>query len=209
MAHWLKGFRRVIAPKSGTAVQHRGYSWFCAALAEAGEEQALFARTSRYTVRSRDGILREPYVPHGVIAAVKATGRALVVPVAVSYSAIPEDSYLTASQFFPLLAMFPRGWTFLLPMLLGLGNPDKIFRGLDTVFGDVSTDVGEPFELTNDNSLTLQRVSHRAIEEIAKQDCSAHPASCQGHAGSGSARYEDASRKCRTRGRRYHRVVSD
>lgn len=168
MAQWLRGFRRVIAPKSGTAVQHRAYSWYCAALAEAGEEQALFARTSRYTVRSRDGILREPYVPHGVIAAVKATGRALVVPVAISYSAIPEDSYLTASHFCPLLSMFPRGWTFLLPMFLGLGNPDKIFRGLDRVFGDVSTDVGEPFELTNDNSLTLQRVSHRAIEEIAR-----------------------------------------
>ena len=174
MAHWLKGFRSVIAPKSFSAVQHRGYSWYCAALAEAGEAQALFARTSRYTVRSRDGILREPYVPHGVIAAVKATGRALVVPVAISYSAIPEDSYLTASQFFPLLSMFPRGWTFLLPMLLGLGKPAKIFGGLDRVFGDMSTDVGEPFELTNDNSLTLQRISHRAIEEIARNK-TVHP----------------------------------
>ncbi len=28
--------------------------------------------------------------------------------------------------------------------------------------------MGEPFELTNDNSLTLQRISHRAIEEIAR-----------------------------------------
>ena len=125
-------------------------------------------------MRSRDGILREPYVPHGVIAAVKSTGRALVVPVAISYSAIPEDSYLTASQFFPLLSMFPRGWTFLLPMLLGLGKPAKIFGGLDRVFGDMSTDVGEPFELTNDNSLTLQRISHRAIEEIARNK-TVHP----------------------------------
>ncbi len=174
MAHWLKGFRRVIAPKSFSAVQHRGYSWYCAALAETGETQALFARTSRYTVRSRDGILREPYVPHGVIAAVKATGRALVVPVAISYSAIPEDSYLTSSKLFPLMSMFPRGWTFLLPLLLGLGNPAKIFGGLDRVFGDISTDVGEPFELTNDNSLTLQRISHRAIEEIARNK-TVHP----------------------------------
>ncbi|MGO9568983.1 MAG: hypothetical protein ACLP5H_15720 [Desulfomonilaceae bacterium] len=174
MAHWLKGFRRVLAPKSFSAVQHRGYAWYCAALAEAGEGQALFARTSRYTVRSRDGILREPYVPHGVVAAVKASDRALVVPVAISYSAIPEDSYLTASQFFPLLSMFPRGWTFMLPMLLGLGNPAKIFGGLEGVFGDVSTDVGEPFELTNDNSLTLQRISHRAIEEIARNK-TVHP----------------------------------
>ncbi len=53
-------------------------------------------------------------------------------------------------------------------MLLGLGNPDKTFKGLDRVFGDVSTNVGEPFELTNDDSLTLQRISHRAIEEIAR-----------------------------------------
>jgi glycerol-3-phosphate dehydrogenase len=174
VAQWLRGFRTVIAPKSFSTVQHRGYSWYCAALAEAGEDQVLFARTSRYTVRSRDGILREPYVPHGVVAGVKATGRALVVPVAISYSIIPEDTYLIASQFFPLLAMFPRGWSFLLPMMLGLGKPAKIFRGLDGVFGDVSTDVGEPFELANDDSLTLQRISHRAIEEIARNKA-VHP----------------------------------
>ncbi len=142
MSHWLKGFRRVIVPKSFAGVQHRGYSWYCAALAEAGEVQALFARTSRYAVRSRDGILREPYVPHGVLASVKAAGRALVVPVAISYSVIPEDTYLTASGFFPIMSMFPRGWTVLLSMLLGLGNPDKIFKGLDRAFGDVSDERG-------------------------------------------------------------------
>ncbi len=36
------------------------------------------------------------------------------------------------------------------------------------MFGDLSVDVGEPFELTDDNSLSLQRISHRAIEEIAR-----------------------------------------
>ncbi len=168
VSNWLKGFRALTIPKSMSPVQHRAYAWFSAALAESTETQALFARTSRYTVRSRDGILREPYVPHGVVAAVKATDRAMIVPVSISYEAVPEDAYLTYSPFFPLLSMFPRRWSVLLPVLLGLGNANKIFTGLEGVFGDVSVDVGEPFELANDNSLTLQRISHRAIEEIAR-----------------------------------------
>ncbi len=168
VSNWLKGFRAVLLPMNFSPVQHRAYSWFSAAIAEQGENQAVFARTSRYTVRSRDGVLREPYVPHGVISSVKAVGQALVVPVSVSYASVPEDGYLTAPQFFPLLSMFPRGWTFLAPLLLGLGNAEKIFKYLEGVFGDVSTNVGEPFELTNDDTLTLQRISHRAIEEIAK-----------------------------------------
>jgi glycerol-3-phosphate dehydrogenase (NAD(P)+) len=167
-SQWLKGFRTVAVPKNFSSVQHRAYSWYSAALAEAGEIQALFARTSRYSVRSRDGILREPYVPHGVISAVKATGRVLIVPVALSYSAIPEDSHLTSPKFFPFLSMLPRGWLRLVSFLLGIGNSDKILNRWDGVFGDVSVDLGEPFELADDNSLTLMRISHRAIEEIAR-----------------------------------------
>jgi len=168
VSQWLKAFRTLVVPKSFTPVQHRAYTWYCAALAEGPDTQALFSRTSRYTVRSRDGILREPYVPHGVIAAVKATGRGLVIPVAISYSCIPEDCYLTSPKFFPVLSMFPTSKSFLIPLLLGLGKSEKILRGLDLVFGDVSTAVGEPFEIANDSSLTLQRISHRGIEEIAR-----------------------------------------
>jgi len=168
VSNWLKGFRALTIPQSMSPVQHRAYEWFSAALAESAETQALFARTSRYTVRSRDGILREPYVPHSVVAGVKATGRAMIVPVSISYEAVPEDAYLTYSPFFPLLSMFPRRWSLLLPVLLGVGNANKIFRGLEGVFGDASVDIGEPIELANDNSLTLQRISHRAIEEIAR-----------------------------------------
>jgi glycerol-3-phosphate dehydrogenase (NAD(P)+) len=64
--------------------------------------------------------------------------------------------------------MFPARKSFLIPLLLGLGKSEKILRGLDLVFGDVSTTVGEPFELANDDSLILQRISHRGIEEIAR-----------------------------------------
>jgi len=168
VSRWLKAFGALYVPKSMSSVDHRAYSWLCAALAENREVQALFALTSRYTVRSRDGILREPYVPHGVIAGVKATGRALVIPVAISYSAIPEDRYLVAPRFFPVLSMFPRNWVLLFSLLLGGRNPEKILRGLEGVFNDVAADLGEPFELAHDNSLTLQRISHRAIEEIAR-----------------------------------------
>ena len=167
-SQWLKGFRALRVPKNLSSLQHRAYSWYCAALAEAGETQALFARTSRYSVRSRDGILREPYVPHGLISAVKATGGALIVPVALSYSAIPEDSHLTSPKFFPFLSMLPGGWRYMLPLFLGLGNSDRIASRWDGAFGDVSVDLGEPFELAHDNSLTLMRISHRAIEEIAR-----------------------------------------
>src|SRR4030042_6560267 len=103
LSNWLMGMRTLKSPKNPSPIQHRAYTWFCAALAEALQGQALFARTSRYTVRSRDGILREPYVPHGVVAAVKTAGKALVVPVAVSHAAIPEDRFLTASGMFPSL----------------------------------------------------------------------------------------------------------
>lgn len=168
ISQWLDGFRTLSVPKSFTPVQHRAYAWFCAALSEAAQPQILFARTSRYSVRSRDGILREPYVPHAVLAAVKATGKALIVPVAISYEIIPEDAYLVNMKFFPVLSMFPRNRNPLLPFLFGIGNPDKAFRKLERVFGDTATEVGEPIELANDNSLSLQRISHRAIEEIAK-----------------------------------------
>ncbi len=50
----------------------------------------------------------------------------------------------------------------------GSGKREQDFHGLEGVFGDVSVDIGEPFELANDDSLTLQRISHRAIEEIAR-----------------------------------------
>lgn len=168
LSHWLQGLRTLQVPKNLTPIQHRAYSWLCAALAERTEIQVLFARTSRYTVRARDGILREPYVPHGVISSVKTTGRALVVPVAISYSQIPEDRYLVSSGLFPALSLLPKNWVLSLPYLLGLRKSDGLFRRIDGIFGDTSVDLGEPFELTNDNSLTLQRISHRAIEEIAR-----------------------------------------
>jgi len=168
VSNWLPAFRYLEVPKNLTPVQHRAYSWFTAALAEKGESQALFSRTSRYTVRSRDGILREPYVPHGVLASVKASNRALVIPVAISYSCIPEDAYLTSPSFFPILSMLPTAKALYLPLLLMIGKTDRMLRGLDLVFGEVATSVGEPFELTNDNTLNLQRISHRAIEEVAR-----------------------------------------
>ncbi len=168
LARLLKGFRALILPKSFSLLQHRAYAWYCAALAERNETQALFARTSRYMVRSRDGVLREPYVPHGLLAAVKGTGRALVVPIALSYSIIPDDKYLISPRLFPVLSMFPHGWNHLFRLFLGIGPAEKTFNGLSGIFGEVSVNMGEPFELTNDDSLSLQRISHRAIEEIAR-----------------------------------------
>lgn len=168
VSNWLKAFRTLNVQKTFSPVQHRAYSWFCAALAEAGEIQALYARTSRYTVRSRDGVLREPYVPHGVISGVKATGRALMIPVSISYSIIPEDSYLSSPWFFPVLSMFPKRRAMLIPFVLGLGSPEKAIKRIEGIFGDVATTIGEPFELTDDNSLSLQRISHLAVEEIAR-----------------------------------------
>jgi glycerol-3-phosphate dehydrogenase len=168
ISRWLKAFRALVLPMGFSPLQHRAYSWYCAALAETRENQTLFARTSRYTVRSRDGILREPYTPHGVVTAVKATKKALVIPVAISYAAIPEDRHLTTPGLFPLLSMTPRGLADILPLYFGIGNPESLLKNLAGVYGDVSVDVGEPFELTDGNSLTLQRISHRAIEEIAR-----------------------------------------
>ncbi len=168
VSKWLKAFRTLEAPKTFSPVQHRSYAWFCAALAEQGEVQALYARTSRYTVRSRDGVLREPYVPHGLLAGIKATGKALVIPVSISYSIIPEDSYLTSPWFFPVLSMFPKRRSMLFPFVLGIAAPEKAINRIEGIFGDVVATVGEPFELNDDNSLTLQRISHRAIEEIAR-----------------------------------------
>ncbi len=167
-AKWLKGFRALKVKKTLSPVAHRAYSWFSAALADKNEIQVLFARTSRYTVRSRDGILREPYVPHAVLAGVKATGKALVIPISLSYSIIPDDSYLTSPWFFPVLSMFPGNRLRLAPLVLGLRSPEKILSKVDEVFGDVCVGFGEPFELNNDNTLSLHRISHRAIEEIAK-----------------------------------------
>lgn len=168
LSRWLKGFRALEVPKNLSPIQHRAYAWLCGALAEAKEHQVLFARTSRYTVRARDGILREPYVPHGVISAVKAAGKVLVVPVAISYAVVPEDRYLTASTLFRTQPILPRNLLYFLPFLLGLRKSDKLFKGIEGAFGDVSVDLGEPFELTHDDRLTLQRISHRAIEEIAR-----------------------------------------
>jgi len=168
ISNWLKGFRTLRVPKTLSHMKHRAYSWFSAAIAERRDPQVLFARTSRYTVRARDGILREPYVPHGVISAVKATGRALVIPVAVSYSVIPEDRYLTASALFPTLPILPGSWVHFIPFALRIRKSEKFFQGIAGAFGDVSVNLGEPFVLADDDSLTLQRISHRAIEEIAR-----------------------------------------
>jgi glycerol-3-phosphate dehydrogenase (NAD(P)+) len=168
ISQWLQGFRTLVLHKGFSPVQHRAYQWYCAALAERGETQTLFARTSRYSVRSRDGILREPYVPHGVIAGVKATAKALVVPVAISYAAIPEDLHLTAPSLFPNWSMFRRAKASVMSLYLGMGNLDSALKNLKGTFGEVSVNLGEPFELAHDNSLSLQRISHRAIEEIAR-----------------------------------------
>ncbi len=165
---WLMGLRALASPKTFTPVKHRAYSWFCAALAEAQEPQVLFTRTSRYTVRSRDGILREPYAPQGIVAAVRTTGKALVIPVAVSYSIVPEDKYLASDAVFPLLSMFPRARTTALKLWTGVGKPDRVLKGLAGIFSDVSVNLGEPIEVSDDDSFTLQRISQRAIEEIAR-----------------------------------------
>ncbi len=167
-SEWLSGFRVLRVPRNPSPIQHRAYTWLSAALAEKTEPQTLFARTSRYTVRSREGILREPYVPHAVVAAVKATGRALVAPVAISYAAIPEDRYLSSSAMLPILSMLPRAWNLVFPLRYGLGNAKRLFKSLEDVFSDVSVDIGEPFELRDDDSLNAQRISHRAVVEIAR-----------------------------------------
>ena len=105
-------------------------------------------------------MLREPYVPHGVIAGVKATGKALMIPVSISYSIIPEDSYLSSPWFFPVLSMFPKRRAMLIPFVFGLGSSEKAIKRIEGIFGDVATTLGEPFELADDNSLSLQRISH-------------------------------------------------
>ncbi len=47
ISQWLNAFRSLILTKSFSPVQHRAYAWYCAALAELGETQSLFSRTSR------------------------------------------------------------------------------------------------------------------------------------------------------------------
>lgn len=168
MSNWLRGLRHFSFPKNLSSLEHRAYTWMTAAIAKTRETQVLYARTSRYTVRARDGILREPYVPHGIPAAVKTVGRALVIPVAISYSAIPEDKHLTSGVLFPSYSMLPKHWSYFVPYVLGLSKASKLFHGISDAFGDVSVDLGRPFELANDESLTQQRISHRAIEEIAR-----------------------------------------
>jgi glycerol-3-phosphate dehydrogenase (NAD(P)+) len=168
LSNWLDGFRSLKLPRSFSPIQHRAYSWFTAALAERKEIQVVVARTSRYTVRAREGILREPYVPHGIIASAKAYGRALVLPVAISYAIIPEDRYLTGSGFSYTLPVLPQRPAFFAPYLLRLRPADKLFGAIEGAFGDVSVDVGEPFEVSGEDASTLHRVSHRAVEEIAR-----------------------------------------
>ncbi len=168
ISKWLSGLRTLKIPKNPNNVQHRAYSWISAALAEEGETQLLFARTSRYTVRAREGILREPYVPHAVLSTVNALGRVMIIPVAISYSIIPEDRYLASSALLPMLSMHPKAWRFALPLKLGLGKPERTIRAITDLFSDVSVDLGAPFELENVDSLNLQRISHLAIEEIAR-----------------------------------------
>lgn len=168
ISKWLSGLRTLKIPKNPNNVQHRAYSWISAALAEEGETQLLFARTSRYTVRAREGILREPYVPHAVLSTVNSLGRVLIIPVAISYSIIPEDRYLASSALLPMLSMHPKAWKFALPLKLGLGKPERTVKAITHLFSDVSVDLGAPFELENVDSLNLQRISHLAIEEIAR-----------------------------------------
>lgn len=168
LSNWLTGLRHMKTSKIFSHVEHRAYTWFSAAVAEQHQNQVLFARTSRYTVRAREGILREPYVPHGLVAAVKTTGKALVIPVAVSYSVIPEDRYLTASTLLSVWSMLPRHPVAFLPYLYGVKKPSKLFRSLRGAFGDAAISVGRPFELNDDESLTSQRISHRAIVEVAR-----------------------------------------
>jgi glycerol-3-phosphate dehydrogenase (NAD(P)+) len=167
-SNWLDGLRTMRIPMTFSPIRHRAYSWFSAALAENLETQVIFARTSRYAVRSRHGILREPYVPHAVIASVRAHGKALVIPVSISYSIIPEDKYLASSKVFASLSALPSNWSLFLKSMLGLKRVSKVFKKLDGSLGDVAVSLGSPFELRNDKSLTLQRISHRAIEEIAR-----------------------------------------
>lgn len=171
LSQWLKGCRGLSYPKSPSAIQHRAYAWFCAAVAEIKpmQPQVLFARTSRYTVRAREGILREPYVPHGVLAAVKAVGKALMVPVAISYSIVPEDRYLAGAALFQALQLLPKSPGGLLSPMLGLTKADSFFSDIAGCFEDVSVEFGDPFELRNDKSLTGQRISHRAMEAVAQR----------------------------------------
>jgi glycerol-3-phosphate dehydrogenase (NAD(P)+) len=64
--------------------------------------------------------------------------------------------------------MVPNGWALLPHLLVGLGNSDSFFEYIEGIFSDVNVSVCEPFELENNDSFALQRISHRAIEEIAK-----------------------------------------
>jgi glycerol-3-phosphate dehydrogenase (NAD(P)+) len=168
ISKFLTGLRTLNIPKNPNNVQHRAYSWVAAALADQGETQLLFARTSRYTVRAREGILREPYVPHAALSTVNTYGSVLIIPVAISYSVIPEDRYLASSALLPVMSMHPKGWRLALPLRFGFGRTERTIRNIKGIFSDVSVDLGTPFELENGDALNLQRISHRAVEEIAR-----------------------------------------
>ncbi len=90
MSNWLKGFRSLHIPKILSPFQHRAYSWFSALW----RKQVRIRRSSLEQVGTRSdpemASCAKPYVPHGVLAGVKATGKALVGTRAVSIPAIPK-----------------------------------------------------------------------------------------------------------------------
>ena len=163
LSQWLQGLRVLQCPRISLRFNIGRIHGSVLRWPKEGRHRFSLPETSRYTVRAGTASSREPYVPHGVISSVKTTGRALVVPVAVSYAQIPEDRFLASSGVFTALSLLPRNWVVLLPYLFGLRKSDRLFRRIDGIFGDSSVDLGEPFELTNDDSLTLQRISHRAM----------------------------------------------
>ena len=148
---------------------------YCRAISETGHQQGIFLEAWHGGARSRDGGLRYPRRLVTMRGALAVEGDMVVQPVAISYSAVPEDLSLAARTG-------PRCWvrgagagrTLGLALLHPRGFP---WRAFEDIYGRAYIDLPEPILLSDLKEAQAQErsdldldeyVGLRAIREIAR-----------------------------------------
>jgi len=106
---------------------------YCSALSRSGAQQGIFLEAWKGGARTRDGSLRYPKRLVTLKGAINTEGELIIQPVAISYSAVPEDRMMCSRKG---ALTWVNGMGFLRTLLRFFFHPKSfLWRSLENIYG--------------------------------------------------------------------------
>ncbi|MCK5098860.1 MAG: 1-acyl-sn-glycerol-3-phosphate acyltransferase, partial [Desulfobacteraceae bacterium] len=165
----------VVLRQGASKYQMAALYHYCSALSKTGSQQGIFLEAWRGGARTRDGSLRYPKKLVTLKGAIDVDDDVIIQPVALSYSAVPEDLMMCSRKS---VASWIRGMGFLKTILKFPFYPKTfLWKSMENIYGRAFITMPEPVLLSdlktqhsNDKSgISIDEfVALFSIKEIAK-----------------------------------------